>query len=314
MNIPFFNELNRAKKILIAGAGGGYDVISGVPIYLYLRHLGKEVVLANLSFSQLQWTNNRLVMPYLYEITLNSDHVAYFPEKHLLDWLATRDEYPQMYGIKTAGVQKLAQIYHYLIDEHQVDTVILADGGTDSLMFGDEIQVGTIVEDACSVLAVHEATKNSASNAYLSAVGFGVERDINHYACLENMSALVRAGDYLGAFSLTENMPEGKAYIELVNYLNQVGYRPSIVTNNVKSAMLGAFGDFHAVERAKSSEQFISVLMNIYWNFQVSGIAEHIAFKDEVIHSNTIEEFIEGYSHYRDNHPRRESKTHLPLS
>ncbi len=315
MKIPFFDKLDSAEKVLIAGAGGGYDMISGMPLYHYLRALGKEVVLANLSFSQLRWTNNRFVMPNLYEITEKSDHVRYFPEKHLRDWLVKRGECPPpIYALETSGVQKIAAIYRHLIEIHHIDSVILADGGTDSLMFGDEEQVGTIVEDSCSILALYEATKNSDVKTYLSAIGFGVEHDLNHHACLENISTLTRAGDYLGAFSLTQEMPEGKAFIELVNYLNHVGYRSSIVTNNVKAAMQGEFGNFHSVERAKSTEQFISALMNIYWCFNVSGIAERIVFKNEVVKSQTIEEFVEGYTCYRNAHPRRKSQSHLPIT
>lgn len=32
MRIPFFHELDKAKNILIAGAGGGFDVFSGLSL------------------------------------------------------------------------------------------------------------------------------------------------------------------------------------------------------------------------------------------------------------------------------------------
>jgi len=38
--------------IFIAGAGGGFDVFSGLPLYFGLRAAGKKVTLANLSFSK----------------------------------------------------------------------------------------------------------------------------------------------------------------------------------------------------------------------------------------------------------------------
>ena len=34
--LPFFQELDRAGTILIAGAGGGFDVFSGLPLYFNL--------------------------------------------------------------------------------------------------------------------------------------------------------------------------------------------------------------------------------------------------------------------------------------
>lgn len=49
--IPLFRELREAKRVLVTGCGGGFDIYSGVPIALALRALGKEVVLANLTFA-----------------------------------------------------------------------------------------------------------------------------------------------------------------------------------------------------------------------------------------------------------------------
>ena len=49
MKLPFFNELNKAQNILIAGAGGGFDVFCGLPLYFWLKKAGKSVHLANLS-------------------------------------------------------------------------------------------------------------------------------------------------------------------------------------------------------------------------------------------------------------------------
>ena len=51
--IPLFDELVDSKTILLAGAGGGYDITSGIPLYVALNEMGKEVIMANLSFSLL---------------------------------------------------------------------------------------------------------------------------------------------------------------------------------------------------------------------------------------------------------------------
>lgn len=50
---PFFSRLRDARRILVAGAGGGFDVYAGLPLALALRSAGKEVHLANLSFADL---------------------------------------------------------------------------------------------------------------------------------------------------------------------------------------------------------------------------------------------------------------------
>ncbi|MEU9291620.1 hypothetical protein AB0D57_45155, partial [Streptomyces sp. NPDC048275] len=50
---PLFTRLADAERILVAGAGGGFDIYSGLPLALSLLHQGKQVYLANLSFSAL---------------------------------------------------------------------------------------------------------------------------------------------------------------------------------------------------------------------------------------------------------------------
>ncbi|MFD6464345.1 hypothetical protein ACFWET_00800, partial [Streptomyces goshikiensis] len=50
---PFLTRLRDARRVLVAGAGGGFDVYAGLPLALALRAAGKEVHLAGLSFSDL---------------------------------------------------------------------------------------------------------------------------------------------------------------------------------------------------------------------------------------------------------------------
>ncbi len=48
-----FAALKDSERILVAGAGGGFDVYAGLPLAFALMDLGKTVHLANLSFSAL---------------------------------------------------------------------------------------------------------------------------------------------------------------------------------------------------------------------------------------------------------------------
>ena len=48
-----FTLLASCKNVLIAGCGGGYDVLSGLPLFFHLRSQGKRVHLASLSFTDL---------------------------------------------------------------------------------------------------------------------------------------------------------------------------------------------------------------------------------------------------------------------
>ena len=51
LELPFFKELKKSRNILLAGAGGGLDIFSGLPLYFGLKAACKQVHLANLSFS-----------------------------------------------------------------------------------------------------------------------------------------------------------------------------------------------------------------------------------------------------------------------
>jgi hypothetical protein len=51
-------------------------------------------------------------------------------------------------------VPKLRTLYKKFIEVHKIDAVILFDGGTDSLVVGDEPGLGDPIEDAVSVATV----------------------------------------------------------------------------------------------------------------------------------------------------------------
>jgi hypothetical protein len=92
---PLMNELRlpsaleRSQRVLVAGAGGGFDVYAALPIYERLRSLGKQVFLANLSFTYLAATSAPLLTNALYVVdpaTTGEDQ--YFPERTLARFLA----------------------------------------------------------------------------------------------------------------------------------------------------------------------------------------------------------------------------------
>ncbi len=44
---PLFAALEPARRVLVAGAGGGFDVYAGLPLALALKAQGKHVHLAS---------------------------------------------------------------------------------------------------------------------------------------------------------------------------------------------------------------------------------------------------------------------------
>src|SRR4051794_38333811 len=89
LTLPFFRELNTGNHILLAGAGGGFDFFSALPLYFALRDAAKTVSLPNLPFSAIGSSTGRQIAPACWEITADSEGSRiYFPEKHLATFLA----------------------------------------------------------------------------------------------------------------------------------------------------------------------------------------------------------------------------------
>jgi len=314
MQIKFFKNIKSSKRVLIAGVGGGFDIASGIPLYRYLRDLGKEVLLANFSFTDLVATGSEMMSQGLYPITTECNDLPYFPEKLIIEWIKEESaESVSMYAFSNQlGVASLRRAYLEIIEKHNIDTLIMVDGGTDSLMFGDESGVGTIIEDSCSLLATLALP---VEQSFLVATAFGVEQhhNLNHYSCLENIAELTKADAFQGCFSLTKEMKEGKYYLDMVAYLNKRQPNSmSIVANSIASAMEGEFGDYHPTPKTKGSEQFINPFMGLYWFFDLDAVASRIKFGDEIKETETIRQVIDVFKVYRASCVKRVERG-LPL-
>src|SRR5262245_53750743 len=126
LRLPFFAELGPAQNILVAGAGGGFDVFSGLPLYFGLRAIGKKVHLANLSFSHLDAATGLRLHAAVLEVTADSQVTAsYFPEFHLSRWFRQQGQEVPVYCFERTGFKPLAGAYRALVQHIQVDTVIL---------------------------------------------------------------------------------------------------------------------------------------------------------------------------------------------
>src|ERR1044071_3502129 len=143
MKLQFFKELSEARNVLIAGAGGGFDVFCGLPLYFQLKEAGKTVHLANLSSGALDFSDAENPVGGLWKITPATAAQKYFPEMYLSSFLSNRDGETPMYASASAGARPVCAAYEWLANTLRPDALILVDGGTDSLMFGDEAGLAT---------------------------------------------------------------------------------------------------------------------------------------------------------------------------
>jgi hypothetical protein len=300
---PLFARLADAESILVAGAGGGFDIYSGLPLALSLLHQGKRVHLANLSFSALSglpldaWT-----APDVAAVTADSaPHQTYFPERTLAQWLHGHGYPSTVYAFERTGVLPLRAAYEALIDLHDVDAVVLVDGGTDILMRGDETGLGTPEEDLTSVAALNGL--DAVPVRLVVSVGFGVDafHGVNHVQVLENIAALERDSAYLGAFSIPRASREGELYLDAVEHAQRhTPERPSIVNGSIAAAVRGAFGDVRFTERTRGSELFVNPLMSLYFTFDLPGLAARCLYLDRIEDTHLMRQVHSRIAQFRD--------------
>ncbi|GAA3494656.1 DUF1152 domain-containing protein [Streptomyces prasinosporus] len=301
---PLFTRLADAERILVAGAGGGFDVYSGLPLALSLLHQGKEVHLANLSFSALAGLPpDHWVADDLAAVRFDSAvHQRYFPERTLAQWLH-RHGYPAtVYAFPQIGVRPLRAAYRALVELHDIDAVVLVDGGTDILLRGDEAGLGTPEEDLTSVAAL--AGLDGIPDRLVVSVGFGVDahHGVNHVQVLENIAALERDGAYLGAFSIPRATREGAMYLDAVAHAqHHTPEHPSIVNGSIAAAVRGSFGDARFTDRTRDSELFVNPLMSLYFAFDLPGLAARCLYLDRIEDTHLMRQVHSRIAEFRES-------------
>ena len=284
-----FDILSSANNIMIAGCGGGYDVLSGLPLYFNLLGQGKNVTLANFSFTSLSsmkldmFCDGCFIVSNLTQLPARyKDGGAYFPEYYLARWLAeTTKKDTKIYAFNRDGGKMVANIYKKLVKDLAIDAIVLVDGGTDSLTFGTEEQMGTPAEDHTSMIAAWDSGVNIK---LLVCFAFGVDsfHGVSHGLFLENVATMEKAGGYYGSFSVSQHSVEGKLLVEGYKMVSS-NMQSSIVCASVTDSMKGEFGNHHSTSRTKSSELFINALMNIYWVFDLEKVVNLIPYRTDLL-------------------------------
>ena len=292
-----FEILAPVDSILIAGCGGGYDILSGLPLFFYLTGKGKKVTLANLSFTTLCDTGAPKFSDGCYSVESSLQpnsklRTDYFPELYLVQWLK------QEHGIDTAvfafdreiGVKPLSRAYQKIAKKYDIGAIVLVDGGTDSLMIGTEKHMGTPSEDHCSMTAANSC---AVPIRLLACLGFGVDtfHGVSHGLFLENVAAMERAGGYLGCFSISSRSREGKLYMDGYKAVS-ARMQPSIVCSSITDAMSGHFGNHHSTSRTGKSQLFINPLMSMYWTFELPVVVSHIQYAEQLLSTNKMDEVM----------------------
>ena len=313
MEVPrIFQILKSCNNILLAGCGGGYDILSGLPLYFNLKKQGKAVHLANLSFTPLHHLGNKFYCTNCLKVNsqlkLTNKNPSYFPEYYLSKWFKEKwEEEVSIYTFyREIGVKELTAAYKKIVAEHKIDAIVLVDGGTDSITFGNEKAMGTPAEDHCSMAAV-----NGISNVgvkVLACLGFGVDtfHGVSHGLFLENTAKLEQTDGYLGCFSLSKSTVECQLYMEAYQAV-ATHMQDSIVCTSIISSIQGHFGDHQVTGRTAGSKLFINPLMNIYWTYSLDKVMEQIPYTTKLANTKSMNEvgLVIAEHHSKQKHRER---------
>jgi hypothetical protein len=277
------------RSVLLCGCGGGFDFVHSLALYPELHRLGKTVVIGSYSFGNPARISG--AVPVFSEdgataVRVTAANVAdahYGPEVHVCSYLdgvypESAPHWVYAYYARAFTVPTLTRLYRQLIAAHSVDAMVLVDGGSDSLMVGDEEGLGDPIEDAVSVATVASLTGLRAK--VLIVVGLGTDR-FNHVsdaASLRAVAELTRAGGFLGAVSLEPSAPGSLFYRGCLEHIYQrQGFR-SVLAGTIDSAIQGWFGRDVVPpileRRVQPGELFFWPLMAVLWGFDVEAVAQ----------------------------------------
>jgi hypothetical protein len=311
-NLPAFEKLDSASAVVIAGAGGGYDIFCGLPLYFHLREAGKKVFLANLTFSNLAGFEGARLAETIAEVDAHtSGSLSSSPERLLSKWLLDSGIQQSVFCIEKNGVVPVAKAYRAIIDLTAADALVLADGGSDSLLIGDEPDLGTPTEDAISLIATAEL---DLPLTLLVTLGFGT--DTRHGVChahvLESVSTLLKTGSFLGAVSLTSAMPEVQRYAEATRSVCETADQQSYVNSAVLSALEGRFGLDATGSASSDPPAWINPLLLFYWFFDLRAVASRLLYGPHIRNTHTALEVTRIIEGFRKNIPIR-SREDIPI-
>lgn len=302
---PLLVELKDAKNVLIAGTGGGFDFLCGLPLQLELEALGKRVHLANLSFTPLQSVRDCVRhTEWLYEATAASHGPDYFPESYLCRWFKERhDRNESIWCFGATGVEPYSESYRFLVERLGIDTILLVDGGVDSLLRGDEHSLGTPLWDALTMAAVDGL---QIPRKYLATTAFGAERwdKISHSQAFARISDMTRRDALLGVSTLLRSTAEGAAFVDAAHYIfERQKTRPSIVISSMLSALMGDFGERPVNIYTENTPIWVSPLMSLYWFFQLDEVARQKRFLPNLRGTQTLAEAADRLQAFSKAHP-----------
>jgi hypothetical protein len=198
------------------------------------------------------------------------------------------------YYARSFTVPLLRQLYEKLIEEHCIDAIVLFDGGSDSLMVGDEEGLGDPIEDCVSVTTV--ATLEDVRARILISSGFGCDRynHVSDCSSLRAIAELTASGGFLGAVAMSPETSGFCFYRECLDHVYARQRFQSVVAGAIVSAGEGNFGGDpvppRLTRRVDAGEIFLWPLMCILWAFDAKKVAERSQMSKWIANKTSVRE------------------------
>ena len=173
----------------------------------------------------------------------------------------------------------LTELYNFLIDLHNIEGYISFDGGSDSLMKGDEIGLGDPIEDQVTIASINNLDK--INEKMLVVIGYGSDKfnGVTNEDSMKAISEITKRNGFLGTFSLIKDSDEYNFYKDLISLIQNQSFK-SIISCNILSSAEGDYGsDIRSPfilenKRLDPSDLNINILYSILFFFDIEKVAE----------------------------------------
>jgi len=285
-------------------------------LYPELKRMGKKVVIGSYSFGlpdditgkdvEVVFEDNTEKQKiYAKKLTGGSSGSAdYCPEIAICSFLD--QEYPSeaphfmyAYYARYFTVPRLTTLYKKFIEQHNIDAFILFDGGSDSLVVGDESGLGDPIEDSVSVTTV--ANLPNLKFKVVISIGFGSDRynDVSDVCSLRAVAEITSLGGFLGCVSLEPKSYGFDFYKRCVDSIYKKQTFRSVATAVVISATEGKYG-FEIPDmsgnRVKKGQAYLWPLMGMLWAFDPVVVANRSLISKWIKDAATLKEMFERFT------------------
>ena len=146
-------------KLLVGGLGGGDDVIASLATAFYLESLGFETVMAGIhKWSAEAVTGGIKLSEALIQVDSSLRSSKRIPEIAVAETL-NRKTYLVLMGSR---VDKAENAFKTLFESENIEGAVLVDAGGDSLVRGDEAQLGSPFTDHPVAAALVRASRSAS--------------------------------------------------------------------------------------------------------------------------------------------------------